>query len=87
MGFVQRFLVFARWVGIRDNSRPRLNVGDIVLDDHRPQCDAGVHVIGIVNVANRSGIWTPAMWLELVNDLHRPNLGCSGDGSRGKARH
>lgn len=53
----------------------------ITLDDHRPDGEGEVESAPDVNIAYRPGINLPFNRLEFVDQLHRPNLWCPGDGT------
>ena len=78
-GLVERFLIFAGGHAVGDDARAGLNVGLVALHDERAQRDAGVHVAGVVDVADGAGIGPAAVRLQLVDDLHRPHLRRTAD--------
>src|SRR5437870_916886 len=68
---VQRLLILACWIAVRHDPRPGLDITLPILDHHRPQRDAGVHVPAKIDVPDRSGVRPAALRLDLVDDLHR----------------
>src|SRR5262249_26011065 len=51
------------------------------LDHQGAQSDASVHVTGEVDVADGPGVGPALRRLDLIDDLHGPDLGCPGDGT------
>ena len=67
--------------GVGDEPRTGLKRGHPLVDEQRADGDAGVEVAGVVEVPHCAGVSAATGRLELVDDLHRPNLGSSGDRS------
>ena len=72
---VQALLVLGRRVGVGDEPAAGLQVGDPVVQEHRPQRDAGVEPDAGDVVADHAGVEAAPVALELGDDLHRPHLG------------
>src|SRR5215471_14915376 len=85
LGLVDAFLLLERGIGVGDNAGPGLHVHDAVLDQGGAQHDAGVHLAGGREIADRTGIDAALFLLQLVDDLHRPHLRRAGDSAGGKA--
>ena len=64
-------LLFAGGHAVGHDAGAGLDVGLVVVDDEGSQGDAGVHVAGEIDVADRAGIGAAAVRLQLVDDLHR----------------
>src|SRR5262249_16721848 len=86
-GLVLALLVFALRHRIRDDAGAGLDVHDAVLHDGGAEHDAGVHGAVGGEVADGAAVDAAALGLQLLDDLHRPNLGRAGDGAGGKAGH
>ena len=63
---------------------PGLHVHLAVLDQGRADVDAGVEVAGVGEVAHRATVGRPLDGLELVDDLHRPDLRRARQGAGGE---
>ena len=72
-------------VGVGDDPAADL-VGDAVpFDQHRPDGDVeGGQTAPTLEVADGPGVHAPAVGLEFVDDLHRPDLGGAGDRAAGE---
>src|SRR5512141_1179438 len=79
LGFIAGLFIFVLWIGISDNSGPGLNEGLVLFYDNRTNVDAHVHVAGETEVAHRAGIGTAPRGLEFIDDLHRSDLGRTGN--------
>src|SRR3954469_25497369 len=73
-GLGDRLLVLVLRLGIGDRAAAGLDVGDAVLDHDGADVDAGVEVARVAEVADRAAVAAALDWLELVDDLHRPDL-------------
>src|SRR5262245_27626046 len=73
-------------IGVGNDSRPHLDRRAVVVADDRPDGDAGVEVPRVRNVANGPAIGAAPRRLQLVDDLHGPDLGRTGERARRKAR-
>ena len=62
-------------IGVGDEPAARLQVGDPVAQEHRPQRDAGIEPDAGDVVPDHAGVEAAPIALELGDDLHRPNLG------------
>ena len=64
------------YAGSESATTPRagLHVRDVVLDHDRADVDAGVEVAGVAQIADRAAVEAALHRLELVDDLHRPDL-------------
>src|SRR5215210_2638176 len=78
--FVAGFLVFERGYGVGYDTAASLEVGDAVLEESRAECYAGVEAAVDAVVAGGAGVGTAAGALQLVDDLHGPDLRSSRDG-------
>ena len=85
LGLVQRLLVLGAGDAVVDDAAAGLDVGGLALEDQGPQGDAGVHVAGEVDVADGAGVGPALGRLDLVDDLHGPDLGSAGDRAGGQA--
>jgi hypothetical protein len=71
---------------VGDDAGTGLHVRGAVLEDDGPDGDAGVEVAGEVDVADGARVGPAAGRLEVVDDLHRPDLRRAGHGARGEDR-
>ncbi len=60
-----------------------------ISDDRGADRNRGIHVAVPADITHRPGIDAPPHRLEFTDDLHGPDLGCSGHGARreGRAQH
>src|SRR5437763_11951514 len=63
---------------IRHDPGAGLHIHHAVLDERGAQHDAGVHLAGCGEIADRAGVEAALFLLELVDDLHGPNLRRAG---------
>ena len=82
----QALLVLGCRVGVRDDARARLEVGDAVTHDRRPERDARVHGAVRERVEDGAAVRAAPEALELGDQLHRTDLRCAADGARREAR-
>ena len=71
---------------IGDDAGRRLHVQHPVLDDAGADRDRHVHVAGVAQVAAGAAVDAALDGLELVDQLHRPDLGRAGERAGGKGR-
>src|SRR3954470_972043 len=76
---VDRLLVFARWIGVGHDARAGLQISPAVFQDNRAQRDATIQRPVEPEIADGAGVTTALIRLELVDDLHRPDLWSAGD--------
>src|SRR5215470_1386646 len=60
---------------VRHDAAAGLHVDAAVLDHGRADVDAGVEVAGVAQVADRAAVGAALDGLELIDDLHRADLG------------
>src|SRR5512144_1711565 len=73
-GLAAALLVFRLGVAVGDDAAARLHVKRAVLDDRGAQRDAGVDLAVRRDVADAATVDAAPLRLQLVDDLHRPNL-------------
>ena len=83
---VAALLVLGLGVAVGDHAAARLDVHAPVLDQRGPQRDAGVHRAVGGEVADGTGVEAAPLGLQLVDDLHRPDLGRAADRAGREAR-
>jgi membrane protein implicated in regulation of membrane protease activity len=71
-------------VRVGDNSRSRLHVGHAVTDDDRPDRNAAIEVAREIEISDGPRVETTRIGLQLRDNLHRADLGCTRNRSRGK---
>ena len=81
-----RLLELVGRVGVGDGATARLDMSDAVLDDDRPDVDAGIEVAGVADVADGAAVAAALDRLELVDDLHRADLRSARQGAGGQHR-
>src|SRR3970040_1843519 len=79
------FLVLALGGRIRDHAAAGLDINLAILEDGGPERDAGVHLAVGAEIADAAGVDAAPLRFELLDDLHRPDLGRARDGAGGKA--
>ena len=82
----ERFAVLVRGVRVGHHAGAGLQVRDVVLDHDRADVDAGVEVAGVAQIADRAAVEAALHRLQLVDDLHRPDLRRAGERARGEHR-
>ncbi len=73
-------------LGVGDGAAARLDVSDAVLDHDGADVDAGVELAGVARLADRAAVAAALDRLELVDDLHRADLGRARQRARGQHR-
>src|SRR3954451_15613710 len=71
---LERFTVLVVGLGVGDRPASRLHVNLAVLDDDRADVNRRVEAAVEAEVADGAAVGTALVRLELVDDLHRPNL-------------
>ena len=72
--------------GVRDGPAPGLDVGHAVLDHDGADVDAGVEVARVAQPPDRAAVPAALDGLELVDDLHRADLGRARERARRQHR-
>ena len=81
--FIQCLHVLVFFHAVEHDTSTSLQVRDAVLEDHRTDCDASVHlIIRKVEAADSTRIYTSALLLELVDEFDGLNLGGTRDCAR-----
>src|SRR5262249_36887138 len=70
LGLVDALLLLGLGIGIGDDAGAGLHVHGAVLDQRGAQHDAAVELAGGGEIADRAGIESALLLLELVDDLH-----------------
>src|SRR5215211_5852088 len=83
---VTGLLVLERRDGVGDDAATGLEVGDTVFEECCAERYAGVEAAVDAVVARGARVGSAARALELVDDLHGPDLRRAGDGPRGEGR-
>src|SRR4051794_5077025 len=81
-----RLLVLVVRLGVGDRAAAGLDVGGAVLADDGADADAGVEVARVAEVADRAAVRAALDRLELLDDLHRPDLRRAGQRPGGQRR-
>src|SRR5439155_1968756 len=82
-----RLLIFARRVGISDDTASSLNVRHTAFDDHRAQRDAGIEITRKIQVQDAAGVNAAASFFQLLDDFHSTDFRSAGNGTSGEASH
>ena len=81
-----RLALLVAGVGVGDDPAAGLQVGRAVAHERRADVDAGVEVAGVGQVADRPAVGAALDRLELVDDLHRADLGRARERAGGQRR-
>src|SRR5215208_5693092 len=81
LSLVDAFLLLGLRIGVRNDARAGLHIHDAVFYQGGTQHDAGVHLAGGGEIADRAGIEPTLFLLQLVDDLHRAHFRRPGNGA------
>jgi len=84
LGLVEGFLIFRIGVGIGDDPRPGLNEDTVILKQQGPNGNPEIQIAAEAEIAHRPAVGTPLIRFQLLDNLHRPDLGRPGQGACGK---
>src|SRR5882672_5257749 len=84
LGF--RFLELPRCIRVGDDPGAGLDHDAVLEDERGADRDRRIETRRTpAHVAHRTGVWPAPLGLQLIDDLHRPDLGRARDGPRRKA--
>src|SRR5215475_10122779 len=86
LGLVDALLLLRLGIGVGYDACARLHIHHAVLDQGRAQDDAAVELACGGKITDRAGVEPALVLLELIDDLHGPDLGRTRDGAGRKAR-
>ena len=86
-GLVARFFVFMFRIRVGNDAGSGLNKRPMAGHHHRSDVDAHIHIAGKTDVSHRPRIRTALGGLQLVDNLHRSDLGRAGHGAGREAGH
>ena len=74
---MHRLHILRLCVAVIDDAATGLNIQGFILDNGRAQRDAHVHVAACAKVANTAAVQPAFLGLQLVDNLHRADFGCT----------
>ena len=79
-GLVLRFFPFGFWLGVGHDTRPRLHMEHVILDDCRADRNGHIHIVVPTQITHGTAIDPPLLRLKLINDFHCTHLGRPAEG-------